>query len=138
MDFDKLSLNKIVLFDGVCNFCESSVQFIIKHDKSNSLKFASLQSNLGQELLTKYNMPKKLEGVVFIENGKAYYKSSAALRIARYFGGFWRVLLIFGIFPVSITDFGYDIIAKNRYKWFGKKESCMIPTPEVRSRFLEV
>ena len=138
MDFDKLSLNKIVLFDGVCNFCESSVQFIIKHDKSNSLKFASLQSNLGQELLTKYNMPKELEGVVFIENNKAYYKSAAALRIARYFGGFWRGLLIFGILPTFITDFGYDIIAKNRYKWFGKKESCMIPTPEVRSRFLEV
>lgn len=83
-------------------------------------------------------MPQKLEGVVFIENDQAYYKSSAAFRIARYFGGFWKVLNVFSVFPLFITDFGYDIIAKNRYRWFGKKESCMIPTPEIRSRFLEV
>lgn len=80
--------NKIVLFDGVCNFCESSVQFIIKHDKSNSLKFASLQSTIGQQLLTEYKMSKALDGVVFVENGKAYFKSSAAFKIANYFGGF--------------------------------------------------
>lgn len=130
--------DKIVLFDGVCNFCASSVQFIIKHDKSNSLQFASLQSTIGQELLTKYNMPKNLEGVVFIENGKAYFKSLAAFRIVRYFSGFWKGLILFSILPKFITDFFYDIIAKNRYKWFGKKDSCMIPSPEIRSRFLDV
>lgn len=130
--------DKIVLFDGVCNFCESSVQFIIKHDKSNSLKFASLQSKLGNELLLKYNMPTSLDGVVFIENNKAYFKSSAAFRIARYFGGFWKILQLFSILPLFVTDFAYDIIAKNRYKWFGKKESCMLPSPEIRNRFLEV
>lgn len=130
--------DKIVLFDGVCNFCATSVQFIIRHDKTNSLKFASLQSALGQELLTKYNMSKDLEGVVFIENNKAYFKSAAAFKIVRYFGGFWRILNVFSILPLFVTDFGYDIIAKNRYRWFGKKDSCMIPSPEIRSRFLDV
>ncbi|HNY55809.1 MAG TPA: thiol-disulfide oxidoreductase DCC family protein [Chitinophagales bacterium] len=130
--------DKIVLFDGVCNFCATSVQFIIRHDKTNSLKFASLQSVLGQELLTKYNMSKDLEGVVFIENNKAYFKSAAAFKIVRYFGGFWRILNVFPILPLFVTDFGYDIIAKNRYRWFGKKDSCMIPSPEIRSRFLDV
>ena len=130
--------DKIVLFDGVCNFCATSVQFIIRHDKTNSLKFSSLQSALGQELLTKYNMSKDLEGVVFIENNKAYFKSAAAFKIVRYFGGFWRILNVFSILPLFVTDFGYDIIAKNRYRWFGKKDSCMIPSPEIRSRFLDV
>ncbi len=126
------------MFDGVCNFCATSVQFIIRHDKTNSLKFSSLQSALGQELLTKYNMSKDLEGVVFIENNKAYFKSAAAFKIVRYFGGFWRILNVFSILPLFVTDFGYDIIAKNRYRWFGKKDSCMIPSPEIRSRFLDV
>ena len=135
---DTSNLNKIVLFDGVCNFCATSVQFIIKHDKTGSLKFASLQSALGQQLLTAYNMPKNLEGVVFIEDNKAYFKSAAAFRIGHYFGGFWRILNVFSILPLFLTDFGYDIIAKNRYHWFGKKDSCMIPTPEIRSRFLDI
>ncbi|MCB0507706.1 MAG: thiol-disulfide oxidoreductase DCC family protein [Bacteroidetes bacterium] len=130
--------DKLVLFDGVCNFCASSVQFIIKHDASNSLKFASLQSSIGQQLLAHYKMSNNLDGVVFIENNQAYFKSKAAFQIAKYFGGIWRLLLIFKILPTFITDFVYDIIAKNRYKWFGKKESCMLPSPEIRSRFLEI
>jgi len=119
------ALNKIVLFDGVCNFCESSVQFIIKHDVSNSLLFASLQSPLGQQLLDYYKMPKNLEGVVFIDNQKTYF-------------GFWKSLLVFSILPIFLTDFVYDTIARNRYKWFGKKESCMLPTPELRKKFLDL
>ena len=130
--------DKIVLFDGVCNFCASSVQFIIRHVKTNSLKFASLQSSIGQQLLKNYNMPQGLEGVVFVESDKAYFKSAAAFRIVRYFGGFWRILIVFSVLPLFITDFFYDVIARNRYKWFGKKDSCMIPSPEIRSRFLEV
>lgn len=130
--------DKIVLYDGVCNFCASSVQFIIKHDASNSLRFASLQSPLGLELLKAYSMPASLEGVVFIENNKAYFKSAAAIQIANYFGGFWKWMRIFSIFPRFLGDFIYDIIAKNRYKWFGKKDSCMIPSPEIRSRFLDI
>jgi predicted DCC family thiol-disulfide oxidoreductase YuxK len=130
-------IDKIVLFDGVCNFCASSVQFIIRHDKTHSLKFASLQSAVGQELLTTYQMPKDLEGVVFIEHNRAYFKSAAAFQIVRYFGGVWSLMRVFSILPVSVADFFYDIIAKNRYKWFGKKDSCMIPSPEIRSRFLD-
>lgn len=128
--------DKLVLFDGVCNFCEASVQFIIKHDKTNSLKFTSLQSEIGQQLLIHYKLSTAIEGVVFIENNIAYFKSKAAFKIANYFGGFWRVLQLFSILPTSLTDFAYDIIANNRYKWFGKKESCMLPSPDVRSRFL--
>ncbi len=83
-------------------------------------------------------MPQGLEGVVFVESDKAYFKSAAAFRIVRYFGGFWRILIVFSVLPLFITDFFYDVIARNRYKWFGKKDSCMIPSPEIRSRFLEV
>ena len=132
------ALNKIVLFDGVCNFCESSVQFIIKHDVSNSLLFASLQSPLGQQLLDYYKMPKNLEGVVFIDNQKTYFKSAAAFKIATYFNGFWKSLLVFSILPIFLTDFVYDTIARNRYKWFGKKESCMLTTTELRKKFLDL
>ncbi len=131
-------LNKIVLFDGVCNFCNSSVQFIIRNDKTNSLKFASLQSEIGQRLITTYNLSKELDSVIFIENNQAYIKSKAALKIANYFGGFWKIFQVFNIIPSFIRDFFYDIIANNRYKWFGKKDSCMLPSPEVRSRFLDV
>lgn len=129
--------DKVVLFDGVCNFCESSVQFILRHDKTGSLRFASLQSEIGQQLLTAYGISHELQSVVFVESGKAYTKSAAAFRIAHYFGGWWKLLLVFSILPAFITDFGYDIIAKNRYRWFGKKDACMIPSADIRSRFLE-
>ena len=130
--------DKIVLFDGVCNFCNSSVQFIIRHDKSNALKFASLQSNTGQELIAKYNIPKDVDSVIFIENGNAFIKSEAALRIADNFGGVWKMMRILKVIPAFIRNLFYDIIARNRYKWFGKKETCMIPSPEIRNRFMDV
>jgi predicted DCC family thiol-disulfide oxidoreductase YuxK len=131
------NLNRVVLFDGVCNFCNSSVQFIIKHDKSNSLQFTSLQSKIGQELLAKYAIPKEVDSVIFIENNQAYLKSTAALKIANYFGGLWKLFQVFLIIPTFIRNFFYDIIAKNRYRWFGKKDACMLPSPEIRNRFLE-
>ena len=130
--------DKIVLFDGVCNFCNSSVQFIIRHDKSKALKFASLQSNTGQELIAKYNIPKDVDSVIFIENGNAFTKSEAALRIADNFGGVWKMMRILKVIPAFIRNLFYDIIARNRYKWFGKKETCMIPSPEIRNRFMDV
>lgn len=130
------ALDKVVLFDGVCNFCDFSVQFIIKHDNTQTLSFASLQSELGQQLLDIYQMPKELEGVVFIEHQKAYFKSKAAFRIARYFSGFWKLLQVFSILPLFITDFFYDIVARYRYKWFGKKDKCMIPNQNIKHRFL--
>lgn len=129
--------NKIVLFDGVCNLCEKSVQFILKHDQSNEIYFAPLQSTIGIELLKKYGLPNQLDGVVYIINNKAYIKSAAAFQLLKAFGWQWQGLRLFSILPIFITDFFYDIIANNRYKWFGKKDACMLPTKEMKQRFLE-
>lgn len=130
-------LNEIILFDGVCNFCQGSVKFIMKHEKNQSLKFASLQSEIGQKLLNQYQVPKETDSIVFIKNGKAYIKSTAALKISTYLSFPLYLLVVFIIIPAFIRNFVYDIIAKNRYKWFGKQDACMLPSPEVRARFLE-
>lgn len=128
--------NAIVLFDGVCNFCNSSINFIIKRDKKGYFKFAPLQSEIAQKLVgdKTESMP---ESVILIENGKTYDRSSAALRIAKKLDGLWPVLFVFIILPKPLRDTVYNLIGRNRYKWFGKTEACMIPTPEVRSRFLD-
>jgi predicted DCC family thiol-disulfide oxidoreductase YuxK len=127
----------IILFDGVCNFCDSSVQFVLKRDKKGYFNFASLQSEIGQELLEKYKIPKdKFESLVLIENDKAYLFSTGALRIARKLNGAWPIFYGFIIIPSFIRNFFYKLIANNRYRLFGKKEECMIPSPEWRSRFL--
>jgi predicted DCC family thiol-disulfide oxidoreductase YuxK len=127
----------IILFDGVCNFCESSVQFIIKRDPVGHFQFASLQSETGERLLKQLEVKNHLESLVLIENRRYYKKSTAALKICKNLKGGWKLLYIFRIIPTPIRDFFYDWIAKNRYKWFGKKDSCMIPTTEIRNRFLE-
>ncbi len=126
-----------MLFDGVCNFCNSSVQFIIKRDKAHQLRFGSLQSASGMQLKKQYAIPDDLDSVILIENGKYYAKSTAALRIVAYFGIAWKFLAIFYLVPRFIRDYFYEIIAKNRYKWFGKKETCMLPSKEQRALFLE-
>lgn len=127
----------IVLFDGVCNLCNGFVQFAIEHDKQAKLKFTSLQSDAAQQLLEPLGQADQpLDSVILVENGKLYTKSAAGLRILRHFGGTWRLFYGLIIFPKLIRDFVYDIIANNRYKWFGKKNECWIPTPELRSRFL--
>lgn len=127
----------IILFDGVCNFCDRSVQFVLRRDKKAYFNFASLQSEIGQELLEKYKIPKdKFESLVLIENDKAYLFSTGALRIARKLNGAWPILYGFIIIPSFIRNFFYKLIANNRYRLFGKKEECMIPSPEWRSRFL--
>jgi predicted DCC family thiol-disulfide oxidoreductase YuxK len=130
--------NNIVLYDGVCNFCNSSVQFIIRHDKTNSLKFASLQSPVGQQLLAKHSIPKEVDSVIFIEGDKAYIKSEAAFKLLNYFGSSWKMLKVFSVLPVFFRNFFYDLFAKNRYKMFGKQETCMLPSPEIRARFMDV
>lgn len=130
-------LNEIILFDGICNFCQGSVKFIIKYDKTKKLKFASLQSEIGQKLRTTYQIPDDTDSIVFIKNKNAYIKSSAALRIATYLSFPLNLLYIFIIIPTFIRNFFYDIIAKNRYKWFGKQDACMLPSHEIRSRFLD-
>ena len=130
-------MEKIILFDGVCNLCNSSVQFIIKRDPKSCFKFASLQSETGRSLLEQYNFNKEIDSFILIENQKIYSKSSAALRVCTNLNGLWKLLTILRILPVPLRDFFYDLVAENRYKWFGKKESCMIPTKEMKKRFLE-
>lgn len=135
-----LSDKNLVLFDGVCNLCNSSVQLIIKRDKKDIFRFASLQSDLGKSLTnnTEPQTESSLKSIVLIESdGRRYTKSTAALRIARHLSGYsW--LSVFLILPKFIRDFFYDVIARNRYRWFGKKDECMIPTPELQSKFLDV
>lgn len=128
----------VILFDGVCNFCNSSVNFVIKNDKKGQIKYAALQSFAGQQILDDYKFSNAtLDTFVFIENGKLYTQSTAALRVCKQLTGLWPAMYVFIIVPRFIRDGVYNFIAKNRYKWFGKKDSCMIPTPDVRSRFLQ-
>ncbi|MBS4172757.1 thiol-disulfide oxidoreductase DCC family protein [Bacillus sp. FJAT-49736] len=130
-------MKNIILFDGVCNFCSQSVQFIIKRDPNGIFHFASLQSDIGKELLKQYGVDENIDSFVYVSEGKAYVKSSAALQVCRRLHGFWKWLYIFYFVPAPIRNSMYDFLAKNRYKWFGKMESCMIPSPEIRSRFLD-
>ncbi len=127
----------IILFDGVCNFCNSAVNFVIKRDKRSILKFATLQSDIAHQLLETLNLPgNDLKTFVFIENNKIYTRSTAALKVCRYLNGLWPMMYGFIIVPKFIRDSIYNWISKNRYQWFGKKENCMIPTQAVRARFL--
>ncbi|MGA9637288.1 thiol-disulfide oxidoreductase DCC family protein [Flavobacterium sp.] len=129
---------KIILFDGVCNLCDASVQFILKNDKKDVFRFVALQSELGKEIIQYLGInTNKTDSIVLYEPGNAYYyKSQAALTIAGELGGMIGVLGIFKILPSGLSDRIYDYIAKNRYKWYGKKESCMIPTAEIKNKFL--
>jgi len=131
-----LNMNGIILFDGECNFCEKSVQFIIKRDPNGYFKFASLQSEIGKKLRKKYNVPEHIDSLLLIEQDKWYDKSSAALRICKNLKGFYKISFVFLIIPKPIRDFFYDILAKNRYKWFGKTNHCVIPSQKIRNRFL--
>ncbi|GBF18999.1 MULTISPECIES: thiol-disulfide oxidoreductase DCC family protein [Arenibacter] len=130
--------NKIILFDGVCNLCNSSVQYVIRRDKSNAYRFAALQSEIGKKLVEQRGIDtSQIDSIILIEPGVAYYtKSTAALKIARSFGGVWQLTSVFEWIPEKIRDWVYDYIAKNRYKWYGKKEVCMVPSPENNERFL--
>lgn len=131
-------MEKIVLFDSVCNLCNSSVQFIIKHDKKGQFLFGSLQGNYGQETLRKFNLPtNEFNSFMLLEDGKLYTKSTGALRMLKHLGGAWSLLYAFIIVPKFIRDGVYNWVAKNRYKWFGKKEACWLPTPDLKARFLD-
>lgn len=130
-------MGAIILFDGVCNFCSGSVKFIIKRDPAAYFKFASLQSDIGEQLTEEYNVNKEVDSIVLIENHRYYTESTAALRIAKRLKGGWRLFYVLKIIPKFLRDKPYKFVAKNRYKWFGKKDACMIPTPDIRKRFLE-
>ena len=127
----------IILFDGVCNFCNSSINFIIEHDKKNYFKFAPLQSESGERLKKEFHLDSpNIDSVILIEDNKAFTHSTAALKVARGLGGIWSLAYIFIIVPKFIRDFFYKLFAKNRYRLFGKKDACMMPTPEIRAKFL--
>jgi predicted DCC family thiol-disulfide oxidoreductase YuxK len=126
----------IILFDGVCNLCNSFVQKVIKADNKDYFRFASLQSPAAIELLKNHPEIKDLKTVVLIVNDKIYTRSTAAIKISKHLSGFWPFLQIGYIFPPFIRNGVYNFIAKNRYKWFGKKDQCMVPSLELKSKFL--
>ncbi len=127
-----------VYFDGVCNLCNGTVLFIIKHDKQNRFRFASLQGITGQAFLKKQNLPADtFNSFILAERNNIYTRSTAALRVCKYLGGGWPLLYGFIIVPRFIRDAVYNLIARNRYKWFGKKEACWIPTPALKEKFLD-
>lgn len=130
---------KIILFDGVCNLCESSVQFVIKYDTKDQFRFVALQSDLGQKIIQHIGInTKNIDSVILYQPGVAYYyKSNAALQIARSLGGFFHLGTVFKIIPTTLRNILYDYIAQNRYQWYGKRESCLIPTPALKAKFLE-
>ena len=129
---------QLVLFDGVCNLCDASVQYIIKHDKDNAFLFTALQSEVGQQIIKEFNIDtNKIDSIILYSNEYGIsYKSTAALKIASKLGFPRNLLSVFLIIPAIIRNWIYDYIAKNRYKWYGKKEECMIPTPDLKSKFL--
>ena len=136
---NKLPLNKkIILFDGVCNLCNVAVQYVIKHDKKDIFRFVALESELGIEILEHIGINNRnIDSIILYEPGKAYYyKSNAALEIAKSLGGIFTFGAFFRIIPTGIRNSVYDYVAKNRYKWFGKQESCLLPTPDLATKFL--
>ncbi|OIK14758.1 thiol-disulfide oxidoreductase DCC family protein [Bacillus sp. MUM 13] len=126
----------VIFFDGVCNFCNGAVNFIIRHDSRSRFKFASLQSRCGEQFLDRHPHLKKVDSIILLEGGKTYTHSSAALRIAGKMDGIIKAAALLFIVPKPFRDYLYNILAKNRYKWFGKRETCRIPTKEERTRFL--
>ena len=128
----------VVLFDGVCNYCNAMVNFIIRQDKTKKYLFATLQSSFGQKVLEQYHLPAdSFESFLLLDQGKLYNRSTAALRLYNQLPWYWKWTQLFWIFPRFLRDAVYNIIAKNRYKWFGKKDECMVPSPELKERFLD-
>lgn len=130
-----MTSHDLILFDGVCNFCNNSINLVIDNDPKGTFKFVPLQSPLGESLKHKYHLS-NIDSIVLISQDRAYTKSSAALKIARNMKGLWPILYVFVVLPPFLRNLVYDFIAKNRYKWFGKSESCRIPTPDLKERFL--
>lgn len=129
--------NQVILFDGTCNLCNASVRFIIKRDPSAKFLFSTLQSDFGKQLLKNVGIEDvKYDSVILYKNGKVYKQSDAVLLIARQLSGLWSVFFVFIIIPRPIRNVVYNWIARNRYRWFGKRDMCMIPSPEIKHRFL--
>lgn len=129
---------KIILFDGVCNLCDKAVQFVIENDRKDQFRFVALQSELGQQILKHIGInPANIDSVILYQPGIAYYyKSAAAIEIARSLGGFFHFGTVFKLIPTEIRNRLYDYVAKNRYKWYGKKETCLVPSTQNINKFL--
>lgn len=138
MEIDNLPKDKkIVLFDGVCNYCNDKINFIIKNDKQDVFRFVALQSETGQKIIKYLGIDVSIDSIILYEPGYAYFiKSEAVFRIIKHLSSSVKILLIFNFIPTSIKNIFYDIIAKNRYNWYGKKESCMMPTEDVKRKFI--
>lgn len=126
----------IVLFDGECSFCNSSVNFIIRHDKKDQFRFATLQSEIGKSITKKFNINDTIDSIILIENEKIYLRSTAVLRISKHLNGIYPLLYIFIAIPPFVRDFIYDLIAKNRKSWFVKKETCLMVSEEIKGKFI--
>ena len=128
--------HSVILFDGYCNLCSRSVQFVLKHDRKAKFRFASLQSEYGKTMLQKHQLPTESFGTfVLVDDDKIHFKSTAALRVVKSLSGMWPLLYVFIIVPRFIRDAVYGFVARNRYKWFGKRDSCWLPKPEWKERF---
>jgi predicted DCC family thiol-disulfide oxidoreductase YuxK len=131
----------VLLYDGVCGFCNKSVQLILDHDRRGTLRFAALQSDFGRAVVERHAELRGVDSVVFVERApggeRVHVRSDAALKVASYLGGFWKLFLAAKVLPRGLRDYCYDLFARNRYKFFGKYEACVLPPPEVRSRFLD-
>ncbi|MEH7545993.1 MULTISPECIES: thiol-disulfide oxidoreductase DCC family protein [Bacillaceae] len=130
-------MERIILFDGECNLCNSSVQFILKRDPKGIFTFTSLQGMTGQEILIKHGLELNINSFVLMEGDKLYLKSEAALRVCKQLNGLWPLFTFLLAVPPFVRDFVYNLVAANRYKWFGKRKTCLLPSPKWKSRFLE-
>jgi predicted DCC family thiol-disulfide oxidoreductase YuxK len=132
----------VLLYDGVCGFCNKTVQMILDRDRRGEMRFAALQSDYGQTVVGRHPELRGVDSVVYVEvaagGERVYIKSAAALKVAAYLGGFWKLFLAARLVPRALRDYCYDLFARNRYRFFGKYDACMLPPPEVRARFLDV
>ncbi|MFL6215730.1 MAG: thiol-disulfide oxidoreductase DCC family protein [Blastocatellia bacterium] len=134
--------NRVLLYDGLCGFCNKTVQMILRRDRRGAMRFAALQSAYGEAVISRHPELQNVDSVVLVERGRddeerIFIRSDAALRIAAYLGGWWKLLMVFRIVPRVVRDFFYDLFARYRYRFFGKYDQCLVPSPEVRSRFVE-
>lgn len=136
-------MNRVLLYDGVCGFCNRTVQTLLRHDRRGTLRFAALQSGYGEAVKARHPELNNVDSVVLVEGAsdtdaeRVFIRSDAALRVVAYMGGWWKLLLAFRILPRPLRDFFYDLFARYRYRLFGKYDSCLVPSPEVRARFLD-
>ncbi len=129
--------DNLILFDGVCNLCSALVQFVIRHDPAAKFRFAAIQSEIGREIFQSHGRdPRDLQTFVFIAEGKLFLRSDAAIEVVTRFGGAWSICKIFRFVPRALRNAIYSSVARNRYRWFGRKEVCMVPTAEIKERFL--